>query len=346
MSILNISNNRNNNIDLLRGISIILVLLAHFGTYFKASFFLTSKFIELLSRNGYLGVTIFFTISGFLITSHYAKGGQSISTFYKARLSKIYPPLLLLLLINYFLGKFFVIFSTGEFPLKYLYYKIFTYQFNLLYIDGGNKLFVYAVLWSLAIEEVYYLFFPFLFKYLKTKFNIYLIFIILIAIMTFRYFIGIKSLYSYIGCFDALLIGSIAGYISSNNFIYINNIKKYLNIIYILLFLFYISFDIKESFTWLPTIISILSSIFLLAASNMKNFSIKYFILNPIAIMGILSYEIYLFHLPILAIYMEYNFLRFLPGEFALISLMLIMSFISYLIYYFFSKKLYKLLLS
>jgi len=171
MTILNISNNRNNKIDLLRGISIILVFLAHFGTYFKAPFFVSSNFIELLSRNGYLGVTIFFTISGFLITSHYAKSDQSISTFYKKRLSKIYPPLLLLLLINYFLGNFFVLFSTGQYSLEYLYYKIFTYQFNLLYINGGNALYAYAVLWSLAIEEVYYLFFPFLFKYFTIWFG-------------------------------------------------------------------------------------------------------------------------------------------------------------------------------
>ena len=67
---------RNNKIDLLRGISILLVLLHHFNIPYKLhdTFLGIQIFGEslstLIARNGNYGVTLFFVISGFLITQH------------------------------------------------------------------------------------------------------------------------------------------------------------------------------------------------------------------------------------------------------------------------------------
>jgi len=66
---------RNRLIDVLRGVSILVVLLFHFDMYYHLEtsslvrFFGAQQISPLLTRNGYYGVTMFFVISGFLMTS-------------------------------------------------------------------------------------------------------------------------------------------------------------------------------------------------------------------------------------------------------------------------------------
>lgn len=76
---------RNYKIDILRGISILLVLLHHFNIPYKLKDtwlgfnFLGEAFSTLIARNGNYGVTMFFVISGFLITHHTLKRDKQFS---------------------------------------------------------------------------------------------------------------------------------------------------------------------------------------------------------------------------------------------------------------------------
>jgi peptidoglycan/LPS O-acetylase OafA/YrhL len=78
-------------IQLLRGLAVVTVVLFHL----QAPFF----------QNGFLGVDIFFVISGFLMAKLYDKG--TILDFYKRRLDRLYPAYALTLLVTLLVGTFF-----------------------------------------------------------------------------------------------------------------------------------------------------------------------------------------------------------------------------------------------
>ncbi len=146
--------------DALRGVSIILVLLTHLGLYdlLPENNFFKERLWLLIS--GTTGVQIFFTLSGFLITkillselSEY----QSIkySFFYKRRFLRLLPPLL----IFYFVIAVLMYFEKIQTTFIGYFVSLF-YLYNFVpnrYYTGelGHT-------WSLALEEQYYLMWPFI----------------------------------------------------------------------------------------------------------------------------------------------------------------------------------------
>ena len=101
---------RNDKIDVLRGVAIVLVLLHHFNIPYKLqdTFWGVKVFGEslshLIARNGNYGVTLFFVISGFLITQHSLKRDLhlakiNIKDFYIRRIARIVPCLVLLVVM-------------------------------------------------------------------------------------------------------------------------------------------------------------------------------------------------------------------------------------------------------
>ncbi len=100
-------NYRNPRIDLLRGLAILAVLVLHFNLAYHIdqsalSNIFSLDFIKRIASNGNYGVTMFFVISGFLITSttleRYASFGKiDLLGFYIYRFSRIMPCLILVL---------------------------------------------------------------------------------------------------------------------------------------------------------------------------------------------------------------------------------------------------------
>lgn len=173
---------RNNGIDLLRGISIFLVILLHFNIHFK----LRDTFIkELLPKelfiaffiSGYYGVILFFTISGYLITLTILKRYQTldninIKEFYWFRFSRIFPPLLSLLLILTLLditGAYGFTINEERTTLLRALFAALTFHVNLLEINVGYLPGSWDVLWTISVEEIYYLVFPILCRFIKNK---------------------------------------------------------------------------------------------------------------------------------------------------------------------------------
>ena len=169
-------------VDGLRAIAVISVILYHAETrYFSFNPF----------QGGFIGVDIFFVISGYLITSIILKeleetGKFDFLAFYKRRMKRILPALLFLMILLFPLAyKYFVpndlknfsqsiIFSLGFISNHYFNYTGQIYGAE----NGLLKPFLHT--WSLSVEEQFYILFPIclflVFKFFK-KFLFHLILI-------------------------------------------------------------------------------------------------------------------------------------------------------------------------
>jgi peptidoglycan/LPS O-acetylase OafA/YrhL len=135
---------RNAQLDSLRAVSILLVLIAHLG------------FQHVIP--GGLGVTIFFGISGYIISililkEHEDFGNVNLFLFYKRRFWKIAPPLFFLVMIPsmFFWKTYSITIST------FLSQIFFIFNWNKIYGDSGNYFPPSGLVWSLSIEEQFYI---------------------------------------------------------------------------------------------------------------------------------------------------------------------------------------------
>ncbi len=207
---------RNGAIDTLRGVAIGLVLLHHFDIAY------TLGPLHRLVRNGNYGVTMFFAVSGYLITGNaLARWGAldriQPARFYALRVARILPCLLLLLTIVNALGlgnvAMFgnhpewggpVSFATAD-------AAALTLRINLLMAQAGWFNYALCVLWSLSVEEVFYAAFPLLALASRWRW-------VLVATLAGLVVLGPVNralhaddenglLYAYASCFDAIAIG-------------------------------------------------------------------------------------------------------------------------------------------
>lgn len=160
-------------IDLLRGLAIFFVLMNHVNIrlllaripYTRS---LPAPLLDALVWNGQRGVQVFFAVSGFLITSNALRrwGSPSavpVRSFYLLRLARIAPLLLTLLEVLSFLhaaglADFVVKPQTGGLPRAL--FAALTFHVNVLESRRGYLPASWDVLWSLSVEETFYLFFP------------------------------------------------------------------------------------------------------------------------------------------------------------------------------------------
>lgn len=222
---------RNTGIDILRGASILFVILLHINIHFKLretflAELLPGKLFSVLFWSGFYGVIVFFTLSGYLISSSVIRKWGSLSRidlrrFYGLRMARILPLLVLLLLTLSILhlshADGYVI-SAEQTSLPGAVLAVLAFHFNLLEIRVGYLPASWDVLWSISIEEAFYFFFPFLCLFLKKE---WLFFILLALLLVVSPWARI-SLYpgnelsdrGYLACFDTIAIGCAAAVVA------------------------------------------------------------------------------------------------------------------------------------
>lgn len=166
-------------LDGIRAVSVAIVFFAHAGL---------SDAIA-----GGFGVTIFFFLSGFLITTLFIRewrdtGRIHIGKFYVRRFLRLSPPLFFTLGLGYLLV--WLGFADGEFDTLAVLSQFFYFHNYYLaaYPDAGSVVVGLQPLWSLSVEEHFYLLFPLIFLlFTRGKVGVVHILALLVAIVAWRY---------------------------------------------------------------------------------------------------------------------------------------------------------------
>jgi peptidoglycan/LPS O-acetylase OafA/YrhL len=134
-----------------RGVAILLVLFDHLQQQF-----LSGGHVRPWTATGQHGVTIFFVLSGFLITSKLSEGPIDLKRFYIRRLFRLMPAawtfLAVMLLFNWLTGSHFI--TSREVWACLLFYR------NFVGPHVGKIVGVTWYFWSLSLEEQFYLVWP------------------------------------------------------------------------------------------------------------------------------------------------------------------------------------------
>ena len=294
-----------NDINLLRALSVLFVLLYHFKIPYI--------------NNGYVGVDIFFVISGYLMTSIIFNGFNqntfNLRKFYIGRFKRIVPALLIIVIILFIFGYFnflSIIYSrlVNEIVYAIAFISNIDYFRDVGYfdIDAYKKWFLHT--WSLSVEFQFYLIYPLVLLILKKFFNINTLkwFILLAFILSL-----ISSIYeSYTNPSAAyFLLQNRAWQLLAGGLVYLfpMNIKKanlvqYVTVTLLLIFIFLPSF--KSIWGGVISTIPIILAVIFLYANSSNTYLAK---IKALHYIGLWSYSIYLWHWVIVVFLFHYGLL-------------------------------------
>ncbi len=222
------------NLDALRYIAFFLVFFSHavlapINTRVKNGQNETAKFIvESMDLSAH-ALSIFFVLSGFLITyiilqEIKLKGKLHLVYFYIRRILRIWPLYFLVIFFGFFIYPKLMLLSNGNTdPCGQLWmYLVFINNFDFLQLnlDGLNCFnpFIFTT-WSIAVEEQFYFFWPLLFIFIPRRFQHAIFPVILIGCFIFRYLHSESwdlLYYHTIAILGDFAIGGWAAYIAVN----------------------------------------------------------------------------------------------------------------------------------
>jgi peptidoglycan/LPS O-acetylase OafA/YrhL len=214
-------------VDALRGACVLLVVLHHINLRFLLNHFavqhaLPARMELVFFWSGYYAVIAFFVISGFLITGLSLRrwgslGSVSIGSFYRMRFARIVPCLLLLLVILsalHLTGAADFTIRPERSTLGRALAAALTFHVNWLEGHHGYLPAGWDVLWSLSVEEAFYIVFPLTAVLLRSERPFLLLLGVLVIIGPInRTLLGDAdpwSDYAYLSCTDAIAFGCIA----------------------------------------------------------------------------------------------------------------------------------------
>jgi len=286
-------------LDGLRAVAVILVMMLHAN--FK------------LGWSGGLGVSVFFALSGFLITTllleEFSNSGTiSFKGFYIRRTMRLFPPLYLMLLM---VLAYALLFRSGT-EQKLIVHDVMSsaaYVYNICWAWGwGIKELLLYHTWSLGVEEQFYLLWPaILYAFLKCKqLNLlkYLlaVFIALVWMLkSMHLFPGLASSIIkeaiFIGC-----LGALVRFTATKENI-INGFTATI-LLFIILVLGIAPLKFTTQYNTVFNLVSIFSILIILYLVESRNGLLNNLLSNrTIVFLGKISYSLYLWHLPVFRLF-------------------------------------------
>lgn len=288
-------------IDGLRAVAVLPVILFHAGFQFLSG--------------GFLGVDIFFVLSGFLITTiimqEHAEGKFSLKNFYKRRARRILPALFLVILATLPFAWFWLLptqlkdYSQSVLGAVFFFSNIHFWKKSGYFAEASEEKPLLHT-WSLAVEEQYYIFFPLLIMFLwrKNK-NIIPHVIAIIGLLSLaaseyasRYYEDANFYLLHTRAWE-LFAGSLAAIFMIRRDVKPSNALSLIGLALIItsLFIYDASTPWPSTYTALPIIGTVLILIF--AAPS--TIAYKILSLRPLVGIGLISYSAYLWHQPLFA---------------------------------------------
>jgi peptidoglycan/LPS O-acetylase OafA/YrhL len=289
-------------LDGLRGVAIVLVVMFHIWPEFFSF--------------GYMGVDLFFVLSGFLITKIiYTKlenNTFSFKEFYRNRVRRIFPAMIVVLLVAFFVGYLFMfpseLKSLGQhMKTSVLFWQNFRLMEEVGYWDKAAELKPLLHFWSLSIEEQFYIFWPIILVLIyRFRFNFLISIGVLFVLLTvLSQVLDINKFYHSFARFWELAFGSFL-FVLSQKFDYKYHVNKFKLVIF-LVFITSLLLAFDREFNFFSTLFVVVSTGLLLLYIS-QNAGSKFFAFTPLVFIGVISYPLYLWHYVIISYMHIFNF--------------------------------------
>ena len=306
-------------IDFLRAVSVLSVIIFHLN--------------KDLFPLGYLGVDIFFIISGYLISKIIIKEINdkkfTFYNFYLRRAKRILPVLLIVLVVIFILSSFVLLLSDLKYLSKSLLSSLGFFSNIYFWITGGyfgtnDELKPLLHLWSLSIEGQFYIFFPFIFYLiLKIEKYKYFKFIIVLSISAISFFLSLYIIKKGHYELSFFLLPFRIWEFGLGTFVALlpkiqikNNFYKFFAISFAFVIIILNFYKLPDN---LPpaTLVVLGSGIIIYLGIEKKDFFYKFINFRLLIFTGLISFSLYLWHWPIISLFKyvtieELNFFQLL----------------------------------
>ena len=295
-------------IDIIKAISLISVIIYHLYEY----------------KGTYIGVVLFFVISGYLITEVLYERDDSYFKFIKRRYTKIFPPLIAVLTLSclafyYFYGFINIKLIFNSLSSLFGLSNIYQIYSGMSYFERSGDLFPLLHTWSLSIEIQFYIIFPFLiYLFKKMKLNVKFIAAIIIilslisgSIMIYKEYMNYDISAIYYGTdtrIFSILIGSAFYFLFKNKKLNPKraNILSYVFLGIIVVITLSVDYSSKSNYYGFLYLISILGGFITVTSLKTGFLDFKGPIAKPLSKLGEHSYVYYLWQYPIMIYSLEY----------------------------------------
>jgi len=303
----------------MRAVAVLLVVFCHLQYH--------------LFLGGYIGVDVFFVISGFLISSVILSdmhaGKFSIVSFYERRIRRIFPALLVMMLATsimayrYYMPTELIAFGWSQLAALFSVSNMLFWR-QTGYFDGPSALKPFLHTWSLAVEEQFYILFPIFLIVVRRLFpnRLKLAIWVLTGVTFVAACVWVErdaSTAFYLAPLRAweLLIGTVLSqrYLPSIKGAVARNVASLTGILFILFAAF--RYNSQTAFPGFSALAPVLGAGLIIAAGETGSSVVgKILGWRPVVFIGLISYSLYLWHWPIL-VFQNSNslLLERLPGD-------------------------------